>query len=1293
VTALNHLPQQIQTCLLKDQPHFLRRWRGLKKRAQQNKPHDNDLEKLQGQINTSQQRLAQRIEQAPKPDYPELPVVSAKEEIMKCIAENQVVILCGETGSGKTTQLPKICLELGRGCKGLIGHTQPRRLAARSVAARIADELKSELGATVGYKIRFGNQISQQSYIKLMTDGILLAEIQSDPLLWQYDTLIIDEAHERSLNIDFLLGYFKQLLPKRPDLKLIITSATIDPERFANHFENAPILKVEGRSYPVEVRYRPLYNDDSEQQDRNQTQAILDAVDELSREPLGDILIFLAGEREIRETAEALRRHTLPHTEVLPLFARLSNSEQQKIFKSHRGRHIVLATNVAETSLTVPGIRYVIDPGQARISRYSLRSKLQRLPIEKISQASANQRKGRCGRVAAGICLRLYDEDYFLLRPEFTEPEIQRTNLAAVILQMNSLRLGKIQDFPFVDAPDRRLISDGYRLLQELGAVNDDRQLTPLGKNISRLPIDPRLGRMLLAAENEGSLKEVLIIVSALAVQDPRERPLEKQQAADQAHALHKHPQSDFLSLLNLWNHYQQLTQELSQNQLRKRCKTLFVSYMRMREWSDTHKQLSGLMAEMKHQCNEQEADYDAIHRALLSGLLSHIALKGEEREYLGTRNRKLHIFPGSGLFKKPPKWIMAAEITETGRVYARTVAKIDPLWIEKIAPDLLNRSYFEVHWQKRNAQVGAYEKTSLYGLLINPKKRLNYGPINPTEAHEVFLREALVNGNYQTKADFYHHNQACLAEVEQLEAKSRRRDILVDEEQLYDFYAQHIPKRIYNGPAFERWRKQAEKETPKLLHLQVEDLMQHDAEQITDNRFPDHLQIMGLQLPLSYHFEPGSDDDGITLKIPLAVLNQIPAGRCDWLVPGLLEEKMIALIKSLPKNLRRNFVPAPNYAQACLQALSPSDIPLQQAMAKHLQRMSGIEVPTTAWQLEQLPLHLQMRFEILDSKGNILQQGRDLKSLQQKLESSVEASISQAPDAGFEQAEVNNWDFGNLPESLELEQNGITLVGYPALVVEGKQLALRLFSSSEKAQAVMPKGLGQLYKQQLGEAVKYLRRKLPNIQKLCLAYHRIDSCSQLKEDLIDAAILHCFVRSKTTPQNRETFYQQLEAGRSQLIEQSNQLGTLLEKILTHYQNIQLRIKGNLPLNQLEAIADIKEQLDHLIYKGFLPNTPWDNLRHYPRYLQAILRRLEALERAPNKDRPHRLTLQPLWQSCKTQLEKLAKRPLEQQPELEKLRWMLEELRVSTFAQQLGTDRPISVKRVEKQLQLLQTAQ
>ncbi|MDQ7016986.1 MAG: ATP-dependent RNA helicase HrpA, partial [Gammaproteobacteria bacterium] len=972
MTVLNNLDKTFSTCLLKDQPHFLRRWRGLKKRAQQGKPHSHDLEKLQTQIKTSQQRLAQRIENSPKPEYADnLPVVAAKEEIMDCIEKHQVLILCGETGSGKTTQLPKICLELGRGCKGLIGHTQPRRLAARSVAARIADELKSELGGSVGYKVRFGSQINdQQGYIKLMTDGILLAEIQSDPLLWQYDTLIIDEAHERSLNIDFLLGYFKQLLPKRPDLKLIITSATIDPERFASHFQNAPILKVEGRSYPVEVRYRPLYNDQNDEQDRNQNQAILDSVDELSREPLGDILIFLAGEREIRDTAEALRRHALPHTEILPLFARLSNSEQQKIFKPHRGRHIVLATNVAETSLTVPGIRYVIDPGLARISRYSLRSKLQRLPIEKVSQASANQRKGRCGRVAAGICIRLYDEEDFLQRPEFTEPEIQRTNLAAVILQMSSLKLGKIDHFPFVDRPDHRLINDGYRLLHELSAVNPERQLTPLGVKLARLPIDPRLGRMLLAADQEGCLKEVLIIVSALAVQDPRERPLEKQQAADQAHALHRHPQSDFLGLLNLWNHYQQLASELSQNRLRKQCKSLFVSYLRMREWIETHKQLRGLMSEMKHRSNDNEAEYDAIHRALLSGLISHVALKGEEREYLGTRNRKLHIFPGSGLAKKGPKWIMSAEVTETGRVYARTVAKIDPLWIEKIAPELLSRSYFEVHWQKRNAQVGAYEKSALYGLIINEKKRINYGPINPAEAHEIFLREALVNGNYQTKADFYHHNQALLAEVEQLEAKSRRRDILIDEEQLYDFYAQRIPSEIYNGPAFERWRKKTEQNEPKMLHLQVEELMQHDAEQVTDERFPDQFDVAGAHLPLSYHFEPGSDDDGITLKVPLAILNQIPSGRCEWLVPGLLEEKMIALIKSLPKNLRRNFVPAPNYAQACLQALTPSNTPLSQAMAEHLLRMSGVRVPNESWQAANVPLHLQMRFEIVDAKG-----------------------------------------------------------------------------------------------------------------------------------------------------------------------------------------------------------------------------------------------------------------------------------------------------------------------------------
>ncbi len=909
--------------MLSDQFPLRRRLQNLRKQAAI-KP--DQVTKLESQITASIERRAFRQKNIPIPEFEnDLPVIERREEIAKAISEHQVIILSGETGSGKTTQLPKICLALGRGVSGMIGHTQPRRIAARTVATRIAEELKTELGDVVGYKVRFHDQVkADRSYVKLMTDGILLAETQNDKFLNQYDTIIIDEAHERSLNIDFLLGYLKQLLPKRPDLKVIITSATIDTARFSEHFNHAPIIEVSGRTFPVEIRYRPPMGDDDEQRGYDMVHGIVEAVDELCREGQGDILVFLSGERDIRDVSEALRKHHPPKTEILPLLARQSAVEQNRVFKTGGHRRIVLATNVAETSLTVPGIRYVVDPGYARISRYSVRNKVQRLPIEKVSQSSANQRSGRCGRVAAGVAIRLYDEDDFKNRPAFTDPEVLRTNLASVILQMASLRLGEPAKFPFINPPPDKMINDGFRLLEELDAVDKHRQLTATGKQLAQLPIDPRIARMLLAAQKLNCITEVLIIASALSIQDPRERPMDKQQAADEAHNKYKDERSDFLAFIKLWELYHDKKKHLSQNKLRQYCKEHFLSFLRLREWHDIHQQLHVQVSQMGLKANQVPADYQEIHQALLSGLLSNIAVKSDNKEYTGTRNLKLHIFPGSALHKKGPKWVMAAELVETGRLYARIAAKIEPEWIEPVAGDLVRKQYSDPHWEKKPSQVVAFEQVSLYGLPIVPRRRVHFGPIDPVQSNEIFIRDALVQGDWFCRGPFFKHNLKLIENIELLEQKSRRRDVLVDDDVLFEFYKTRIPAHITNGAGFEKWRKKAEQDNPKLLFLTRDDLMQHQADHVTTDSFPDQLLVNRVPLALEYHFEPGKTHDGITQTIPLSLLNQTNPERYEWLVPGLLRDKIMFLLKSLPKTQRRHFIPMPKYADDCLQNMSP---------------------------------------------------------------------------------------------------------------------------------------------------------------------------------------------------------------------------------------------------------------------------------------------------------------------------------------------------------------------------------
>ncbi|MDQ2696427.1 MAG: ATP-dependent RNA helicase HrpA, partial [Pseudomonadota bacterium] len=1214
-----------------------------------------------------------------------LPVSERRAEIGRAIRDHQVVVICGETGSGKTTQIPQICLSLGLGAAGMIGHTQPRRIAARSVAARIAEELGGETGGRVGYKVRFSDRVGPDTVIKLMTDGILLAETQGDPELLQYEVIIIDEAHERSLNIDFLLGYLRRLLPRRPDLKVIVTSATIDPERFARHFADAPILQVSGRMYPVEVRYRPLAAGDEDALDRDLQQAILDAVDEVSRIGPGDMLIFLTGEREIRETAESLRKHHPPGTEILPLYARLSAAEQNRVFQPHGRRRIVLATNVAETSLTVPGIRYVIDPGLARISRYSHRAKVQRLPIEKISQASANQRAGRCGRTAAGVCIRLYSEEDFQGRAEFTDPEILRTNLAAVILQMCALGLGAVEDFPFVDPPDSRLISDGFGLLFELRAVDDERRITGLGRQLARLPIDPRLGRMILAARDEGCLHEALLIACHLAIQDPRERPLERQQAADGKHRRFHDERSDFVALVRLWDYYHQEARQRSRNQLRQLCREDFLSYVRMREWQDLYRQIKELVTEMGLRLNDQPADYAPLHRALLSGLLGHVGLRQEEdQSYLGARGRKFYLFPGSGLFRKGPQWLMAAELVETTRLYARTNGKILPDWIEDLARHLVKRSYSDPHWEKRPAQVAAKERVTLYGLPIVVDRRVNYGPVNPAEAREIFIRRALVEGDFHCSAAFFRHNRALLEEIGELEAKGRRRDVLVDEETLYSFYDQRIPAGIYSGPAFDRWRKKAEREDPRRLFFDREYLMAHPAAQITGERFPDLLDLDGVRLPLSYRFEPGEADDGVTVTVPLAALNQLDPQRLEWLVPGLLAERMAALLRSLPKALRRHFVPVPDYVAVLMQTLTFGDGSLTAAMAERLHKVTGVAIPPDAWKPEAVPAHLQMNVRVVDPDGRVLAEGRGLEAIQERLRGQARESFAALPTPEYERDGITDWDFGDLPEQVEFVRNGVALKGYPALVDQKDTVALRLLDSPQQAAAAHRAGLRRLYALQLRNELKYLRRNLPRFQAMSLHYLGVGGQDELREDLVSAVIDRAFLGDGPLPRGRDAFLARLEQGRGQLPAVANDLCALAAEALDAWHQVRKRLAGDPPLSWQEAAVDIRGQLERLVYPGFVTATPYEWLRHLPRYLKAIDLRLTKLTQAPDRDRQRRADVERLWSRYLAQARRNAERGVHD-PELERYRWLLEELRVSLFAQELRTAVPVSVKRLEAQ--------
>jgi ATP-dependent helicase HrpA len=1282
---IKQLTHQLPNCLNQDR-HALKRQLD----RCRSKKSEEELRKLAGRIERSVAAKNKRLASIPVLNFPDLPVTGKKDDIAKLIQENQVVVVCGETGSGKTTQLPKICLSIGRGAAGFIGHTQPRRIAARTVADRIAEELGEPIGKSVGYKIRFNDKTHADSLVKLMTDGILLAESQNDPYLNQYDTIIIDEAHERSLNIDFLIGYMKWLLPKRPDLKLIITSATIDTQRFSDHFNKAPIIEVSGRTYPVDVRYRPIEQKDDEEADETTDDlqnAILDAVDELYRDLRGDILIFLSGEREIRETADSLKKHHPTQYEILPLYSKLSVSEQERVFKPKGGKlRIVLATNVAETSLTVPGIRCVIDTGHARISRYSHRSKIQRLPIERISQSSANQRAGRCGRVAEGICIRLYSHDDYLARPEFTEPEIMRTNLSAVILQMISLNLGDIEDFPFIEPPEDKMIRDGKTVLHEVNALDKSGKLTEVGLQLAKFPTDPKLARMLIAAAHEHCLTEVAIIVAALSVQDPREKPADKMAQADQKHAAFRHPESDFLTLLNVWNTYEEKKKHLSNNKLRKYCTDNFLSYMRMREWFDIHAQIMQVVkGDLKMALNTDDAGYEKIHRALLPGLLSNIGFRHEQYEYLGARGLKFFIFPGSGLHKLKPKWIMAAEQVETSKVYARNVARIEPEWIEQCAEHLVKHNYYDPHWEKKGARCMVSSRTLLYGLTLQAGRKIPYDHVDPKAAREIFIRSALVDHEYHSNAPFYVANQKLLEEVGMIQHKGRRVDLVEDEQWLYQFYDSKLPPEVVSGVTLDTWRKTAERENPKILFLTKEDLTREQEEDyVNEWDFPDNKKVGNLTIPLQYRFEPGHDEDGVTAVIPVHQLNQVSQTAFDWLVPGMLEEKCIALIKSLPKNIRKHFVPVPETVKQCLEIEPDFKGALQEWLGNRLKKLTGEAIPLNAWNMEALTDHLKMNFRVVDDQGQLLDYGRDLKKLQLKHTSKAGDSFDQIAADELNYTGCIGWAFDDLPETYQFIQKGQAFVGFPAIIDEGDAVGVRIFDTEQKSAQQHQAGLMRLFQLQLRKECTYILKNMPKSASAELTYNRLpkhpiignDAAVSYKDDILYVALYGVFVENRTI-RTQQAFEQSLQQNKSGLISAANDAGKIALEIMELYGAIKTqlnRFNANDPLAK-----DINEQLDLLIYAGFIRNTPYQQLKAIPRYLKAIQYRLDKRDNTLQKVQEASRYATRYWKD----VEKQAKKD-KVIPEQDPFRWMLEEFRVSLFAQQLKTAYPVSAKRMDK---------
>ncbi|MEE1667676.1 ATP-dependent RNA helicase HrpA [Streptomyces sp. NPDC002387] len=1311
--ALGALAPRLTELSLRDAHRLGRRLEGARK-IRKPEARAAVLAEIEAEVAKAEARIAERGARVPAVTYPEeLPVSQKRDAIADAIREHQVVIVAGETGSGKTTQIPKICLELGRGVRGMIGHTQPRRIAARTVAERVADELRTPLGEGVGWKVRFTDQVNPDgTFVKLMTDGILLAEIQTDRELRGYDTIIIDEAHERSLNIDFLLGYLAQLLPRRPDLKVVITSATIDPERFSRHFGDAPIVEVSGRTYPVEVRYRPLLEEDSEDADRDQITAITDAVEELMTEGQGDILVFLSGEREIRDTADALTRKQYRFTEILPLYARLSHAEQHRVFQPHTGRRIVLATNVAETSLTVPGIKYVIDPGFARISRYSHRTKVQRLPIEPVSQASANQRKGRCGRTSDGICIRLYSEEDFLARPEFTDAEILRTNLASVILQMTAAGLGDIEKFPFIDPPDHRNIRDGVQLLQELSALDpaqkDPRKrLTETGRKLAQLPVDPRLARMVLEADKNGCVREVMVIAAALSIQDPRERPADKQTQADQQHARFRDETSDFLAYLNLWRYIREQQKERGSSSFRRMCKQEYLNFLRIREWQDIYTQLRTVAKQMDIHLDEQDAPADRIHVSLLAGLLSHIGLKdvkeskdsgpgarrdGGRNEYIGARNAKFAIFPGSSLFKKPPRFVMSAELVETSRLWARVNAKIEPEWVEPLAEHLLKRTYGEPHWEKDQAAVMAYETVTLYGVPIVAQRKVNYGRIDPEASRELFIRNALVEGDWRTHHKFFADNRKLLTEVEELEHRARRRDILVDDETLFDFYDQRVPEHVVSGAHFDSWWKHKRHEQPDFLDFEREMLINEKAGAVTKDDYPDSWRQGPLKFRVTYQFEPGADADGVTVHIPLQVLNQVTDEGFDWQIPGLREDVVTELIRSLPKPIRRNYVPAPNYATAFLDRAVPLQEPLTVTMARELKRMVGVPFEADDFDWAKVPDHLKITFRIVDERRRKLAEDKDLETLKLRLKPKARKALSQAAAAtaereggeSLERSGLTDWTIGALTRVFETRRAGQPVKAYPALVDDGDTVSVRLFDTEEEQAEAMWKGTRRLIVRNIPVSpAKFASEQLTNAQKLGLSANPHGSVQALFDDCATAAADKLIGDFGGPAWDEESYRKLFDRVRAEIVDTTVRTVGQVQQVLAAWQACERRLKAVRSPALLPNLTDVRTQLDALVKPGFVTEVGIRRLPDLMRYLVAADRRLQQMPTNVQRDTTRMAKVHEMRDEYAWLLEQLPQgRPVPSS--VRDIRWMLEELRVSYFAHALGTAYPVSDKRIVK---------
>jgi len=1271
------------------------------------------LAALVRQIDAAEALVAARAAAVPAISYPELPVSRLRGALAEAIAAHQVVIVAGETGSGKTTQLPKICLEMGRGVRGTIGHTQPRRLAARTVAERIAEELGTPLGEAIGYSVRFTDRVSDRTLVKLMTDGILLAEIQRDRRLLRYDTLIIDEAHERSLNIDFLLGYLHQLLPRRPDLKVIVTSATIEPERFAAHFAGAggpaPIVEVSGRTYPVEIRYRPLElpatadegglgdPDDPDHdvvriEPRDQTEAVIDALRELLAEPPGDVLVFLSGEREIRDTAEAVRaafRNQQPDVEVLPLYARLPTAEQHRVFVPNTSRlirRVVLATNVAETSLTVPGIRYVIDPGTARISRYSRRTKVQRLPIEPISQASAAQRAGRSGRTAPGVCIRLYSEPDFLARPRYTDPEILRTNLASVILQMAALGLGDVPDFPFLDPPERRSVNDGIQVLQELGAFDPAGRITDIGRRLAQLPVDPRLARMILQADTEGCLPEVLVLAAALSIPDPRERPVDRDEAARNKHARFADETSDFMSYLNLWRYLRDQRKALSSSAFRRMCREDFLHYLRVREWQDLTGQLRGIATGIGLRSGPdlgEQAEPDRVHAALAAGLLSHVGLReGDTREYLGARNARFVLAPGSVLTKRPPRWIVVADLVETSRLYGRIAARVEPEMIERVAGDLVQRTYSEPHWDARRGAAMAFERVTLFGLALAVRRRVGYAAVDPVLSRELFIRHALVDGDWQTRHRFLADNIRLRTELAELEDRARRRDLLVGDDEIYAFYDNRIPADVVSTRHFDGWWRKHRHVAPDLLTMTRADLLRVPDE-AAGSDLPDQWQAGELSLPLSYRFEPGAADDGVTVHVPVGVLARLGGGEFGWQVPALREELLIALIRSLPKELRRNFVPAPDTARALLADLDPGEGPLLDAVQRELHRRSGILVPLSAFDPERIPDHLRVTFAIEDPAGAELARGKDLAALQRQLTGQTRRAVVAAVAEGLERTGLRDWpaDLVELPQSVS--QGAVR--GYPGLVEAGAAVDLRVFATEDDRAAAARPGIRRLLRLATPSPVRNLEKSLEPRTRLALGNNPDGSLTALLEDCADAAVDILVPQPVWT---RDDFEAARERVRRELAPTTADVLRRTEGALVALHQVQLATPNAPTPNQAEGVADIRSQLAALLGRGFVTDTGAGNLADLTRYLTAIERRLERLPHAPAADRD-RMARVAAVQDAYTELLQAISPSRAAAADVVDIARMIQEFRVSLWAQQLGTPRPVSEQRIYRAIDAL----